>query len=133
VVSSLLRIVSLVCMAAVVVSFIAFAGDEAGKGSKETVAEIAAAGSTAKNAPSPPQVNINQVSPSERVETLREERHGSFREAVDDLNDVLTSPFAGVVSSDSIWANRVVAGLLAFLVFGVGLGFLGRYASLRGV
>jgi hypothetical protein len=37
------------------------------------------------------------------------------------------------VTGNSIWAQRIVSGLIAFLVFGVGLGFVARYASTRGV
>lgn len=127
-----LRIVSLVCIAAIVASFGAFASDEAGKGSKETVARLAGA-SQAEVAQQRETVNVAAASPSPRVEAIRERRNGAFRERLDDVNDELTAPFAGLVSADSIWAQRVVSGLLAFVVFGVGIGFLSRVATARGV
>ena len=53
-----------------------------------------------------------------------------MREAIDEANDVIVSPFSGVVSgSNSIWAQRAVTTLLALLVFGVGLRMVAAYAS----
>jgi hypothetical protein len=40
---------------------------------------------------------------------------------------VLISPFAGVVHSKSIWAQRGVPTLIAFLLFVVGLRILAGY------
>jgi hypothetical protein len=127
--STILRIASIVCTAVLVVSFVAFASDEAGHSSKRTVAEIASADAsgTAAN-----DRDVNAPSPSATTERMREKAHGALREHIDDVNDELTAPFAGIVSG-SIWAQRIVGALLAFLVFGAGLGFLSRYAAGRGV
>ena len=127
-----LRIASLFCIAALVASFGAFASDQAGEGSKQTVARLAGANPD-EVAKQPETVNIDVASPSPRVERVREQRHGSMRERLDDVNDALTAPFAGLVSADSIWAQRIVAGLLALAVFGIGIGFLSRVAAARGV
>jgi hypothetical protein len=129
-VSSILKLVSLVCCAVLAFSFAAFVSDQAGSGSKQTVAKIASA-----DAPTtaPVQPNVDVANPDPATERAREKRHGALREKLDDANDVLTKPFAGVASSGSLWSQRIVSTLLAFLVFGVGLGFLGRYASTRGV
>ena len=130
-ISYVLRVVSLFCIAVVVFSFGAFASDEAGEGSKEQVAKLAGA-DTAQVAKRKP-VNEDVASPSPRVERIREQRHGGLRERLDDVNDELTAPFAGLVDGDSIWAQRIVAGLLAIAVFGVGIGFVSRVAAARGV
>jgi hypothetical protein len=121
-------------MAAVVVSFAAFASEEARHGSKETVARLDAAGGPAARPPAaPPRVaNVNQPNPRPPVERLREQQHSSLRERVDDVNDFLVAPFAGL-GGDSIWASRVVQGMLAIAVFGLGLGFVSRYAAGRGI
>ena len=135
-VSSLLRLLSLLCIVALVVSFGAFASDQAGHGSKETVAKIADADTVATAAsvePAQPKVNIDQANPAPRIERVREQSHGKVREAADDVNDVLTSWFTGAASPDDIWKQRIVTTLLAFLVFGVGIGFLGRVAATKGV
>ncbi len=126
-----LRILSLVCIAAIVVSFGAFASDEAGKGSKQTVAKLA--GANPAEVAQQEAVNVAVASPGPRIEKIREQRHGALRERLDDVNDELTAPFAGLVSPDSIWAQRIVSGLLALAVFGVGIGFLSRMAAGRGV
>jgi hypothetical protein len=132
VISYALRIVSLLCIAALVASFAAFASDEAGEGSKKTVARLAGA-SPDEVARQQGTVNIDAASPSPRVERIREQRHGAMRERLDDVNDELTAPFAGLVGADSVWAQRIVSGLLALAVFGVGIGFLSRVAAARGV
>jgi hypothetical protein len=64
---------------------------------------------------------------SSRQEQVRERRHGAVREAIDDANDVLIAPFAGIVDSDDPWVKRLVPTILALLVFGVGLGMLANY------
>jgi hypothetical protein len=131
--SSLLRLASFACSLVLIVSFGMFASDQARIGSKDTVAQVDAATSDAQVPAASKQPNVDQPNPSAGVERLREHKHGSFRELVDDGNDLLTAPFTGVVTGNSIWAQRIVSGLIAFLVFGVGLGFVARYASTRGV
>ena len=137
-VSFLLRIASLLCIGAVLVSFGAFVNDEAGAGSDRTVNKIGKADSVEYTAIASPASgssgpNLNEASPTPRVERLREKEHGSLREHVDDVNDTLTAPFSGTATSNSIWAGRILQGLLAIAVFGVGLGFLSRYAATRGI
>ena len=36
---------------------------------------------------------------------ITEKAHGKVREGIDDANDVLVSPFSGVVDSKSIWVE----------------------------
>ena len=131
-ISSLLRIAAILCAAVLLFSFAAFVSDQAGRSSKETVSKIAVA-DKGDNPVAQPVANVNQVSPDPQTERMREKQHSALREHLDDANDVLVSPFGGLVSSSSIWAQRIVSGLLALLVFGLGLGFLGRYAASRGI
>jgi hypothetical protein len=130
VVSSLLRLASILCALVLVLSFAAFASDQAGSGSKATVAKIASADASEQ----PPQVaNVDAPSPNARVEQAREKQHGALREKLDDANDALVAPFKGASGSRSIWTQRIVSGLLAFIVFALGLGYLARLAALRGI
>ena len=70
------------------------------------------------------------TSPSAAGERERERRHGQPREAIDDVNDVLLKPFAGISqNADSRWVQRGVPSGLGLLVYGVLLGFLARYAK----
>ena len=67
-----------------------------------------------------------------REERARERAHSSVRETIDDADDILVAPFAGIVSgSDSSWVRRGVPTLLALIVWGFGLSFLARYARGR--
>ena len=70
---------------------------------------------------------INQPAPSGATERRREHMHGKVRETIDDADDVLIKPFAGVVTSGSVWAKRGVSALLALLVYGVLARFLIAY------
>lgn len=128
--SSALKLVALACSAVVVMSFVAFVADEAGHSSKATVASIARADSTESAVA---KADLNVAAPTAATERQREKQHSALREKLDDGNDILVAPFASAVGSDSIWAQRIVSGLLALLVFGVGIGFAGRYAATRGV
>ena len=65
-------------------------------------------------------------------ERARERAHSRAREAIDDADDVLVAPFAGLVDgSASSWVRRGVPTLLALLVYGFGLSFLARFARGR--
>ena len=70
--------------------------------------------------------------PSPDEERAREQAHGKAREAIDDANDVLLAPFASLSdNSDSKWVRRTVPAFIALLVYGLGLSFLARFASVR--
>lgn len=70
--------------------------------------------------------------PSPEQERARERAHSDARELVDDANDVLLSPFAPVTEeASSRWVRRSVPAAIALLVYGVGVGFLARFAAGR--
>jgi hypothetical protein len=115
--------VSLVASLVIVASFAMFAIDQARDGSKQQVAKLGGALEPPTNA----ATNVNQADPSPRTERARERKHGQVREVIDDADDVLVSPFAGIVSSKSIWVQRGVPSLIALLVFGVALRLLASY------
>jgi hypothetical protein len=132
VISLLLRVASIACVVALLFSFAAFARDSASDGSKQTVAQIAEADDGPGGRVDKPIEALDQPGPPARVERLREKQHSGPREVADDANDVLTAPFSSL-GGDSIWAQRIVSGLLALLVFGAGLGYMSRVAAMRGV
>lgn len=115
--------VSTIAALVVLASFGLFAIDQARDGSKQQVAKLGSRLEPSSNA----ATNVNQADPSPRTEREREKKHGDVREAIDDANDVLVSPFSGVVDSKSIWTQRGVPSLIAFLLFGVGLRILATY------
>lgn len=115
-----LRLLAVVASLLVVAGFGLFAVDELRAASGDTAAEIAGRDATSQADPTPDQ------------EADRERVHSGAREGIDDANDVLLAPFAAVSeSARSEWARRGVPALLALLVFGVGLGFLARFAKGR--
>jgi hypothetical protein len=116
--SALLRLISIACSLVLIASFAMFASDQAGSGSKKQVAQISADDSV-------------QATPAAPAAPAK--KHSGIRKAIDGANDKLVSPFKNVVASGSPWARHISEGLLGFLVFGLGLGFVARYASTRGV
>jgi hypothetical protein len=115
--AALLRLISVVCTLVLLLSFAMFASDQARSGSTHTVAQIASGDGT--------ETTVAAPQPSKK--------HGEFRRAVDSADSKLVSPFNGVVAGSSGWSRHIVLAVLGFLVFGVGLGFVARYASTRGL
>jgi hypothetical protein len=101
------------------ISFGFFASDQAGAGSKKTVSQIA--------------VNDSSESTPTQAPAPKEKKHNPVRTAIEKVNDQLVSPFSGIVAGDSPWTEHIAQTVLAFLVFGLGLGFVARYAATRGV
>jgi hypothetical protein len=116
--SALLRLLSILCSLVLLASFAMFASDQAGKSSKHTVAQIGTE-------------DDKEVTPAPAKHA--QEKHGGVRKAIDSANDKLVGPFKGVVASSSPWTKHISESVLAFLVFGLGLGFLARYASMKGL
>jgi hypothetical protein len=117
----ILRLVAVVASLLVIAGWGLFAIDQSTDASKQSIAEIK--GLSASSQPNP--------SPDE--ERAREKAHGSLREGIDDANDVLLRPFAGLVSgSSSQWVRRSIPALLALLVYGFGIGFVARLVRTGG-
>jgi hypothetical protein len=120
VLEGILRAVSLIASAIVLVSFGLFALDETREASARSAAEVEGLEATRTPAPSAAE------------ERARERAHSPVREAIDDANDVLVAPFAfAEPSGGGAWAQRGLPGLLALLVFGFGLSFLARFSRGR--
>jgi hypothetical protein len=116
--SGLLRLIAVLSCATVGLGFTLFAVDELNAGSQTQQQAIDQATSGNEKVVVPP-------APSPEEETIREQEHGKVREAIEDANDVLLTPFSQLVStSKSNWVTHGVPALLALLVYGFGLGFL---------
>jgi uncharacterized BrkB/YihY/UPF0761 family membrane protein len=115
--AALIRIVAIVACVIVAFGFFAFANDEASQGSSNQVQRI--------------QQAMDDPSPSASEEQLRQRRHGKVRETIDDANDVLLKPFAGIVHSNDAWVTRIVPTVLALLVYGLGLTLLANMIPRR--
>jgi len=107
-----LRGVAVLASAIVALSFVLFAVEEVRSASERQQSAI--------------------VDPGPGAERQRAADHTPAREAVDDANDVLLKPFAGLVHSDNAWATRGIPALLGLLVYGLGLAYLARRIDVRG-
>ena len=114
---SIIRLVGIVCAALVLLAFAFFATDEMGRGSQNQQNALNSELTATKELP--------PVAPSPEQEALRERTNGTFREAVEDANDILVGPFAGLVeSSDNSWVKHGIPALLGVLLYGFLLGML---------
>jgi uncharacterized membrane protein (DUF485 family) len=112
-----LRTVAIVLSLVVAAGFCMFALDEfdrASSGQRERLA------------------GFEQSTPTAVGELQREKRHSTGREYIDDANDVLLKPFAGVATSGNRWVQRGVPTILALLMYGFLLGYVARFAHGRG-
>jgi len=113
-----LRIVAIVLSTIIALGFVLFIIDDADRASGASVARIA---------------DSQQVDPTPAGERAREARNGQVREWIDDANDVLLKPFAGITEdSSSRWVQRGVPALLGLLVYGFLLAYIARFAHGHG-
>lgn len=73
-----------------------------------------------------------QTLPTAVGERQREKRNAGVREYIDDANDQLLRPFAGVADSGGRWVQRGVPTVLGLLTYGFLIGYLARFAKGRG-
>ena len=69
--------------------------------------------------------------PPKAVEAIRQRENDKTHEFVDDVDDVLLSPFTNISNSSSIWVRRLIPLGLALLIYGAGGLYLARSAGLR--
>ena len=114
---SLVRLMAIACSGLVLLGFAYFATDEMSRGSQN---QQNALGAELKGTPDPAP-----VAPSPDEEVARERLNGTFREAVEDANDVLIGPFANLVDgADNRWVTHGVPAVLGLLLYGFCLGML---------
>jgi hypothetical protein len=114
---SVIRLVAIVMSGFVLFGFAFFCADELDRGSKTQQQALSneLEGVTADPAP---------IARTPADEAAREAAHSTFREVVDDVNDLLLGPFVDLVDSDDVWVARGVPTILALLLYGLGLGML---------
>ena len=113
VISRVIRWASLVCCALVVMSFAMFARDQMAGASEHQQSELVAGSSTT---PAPAAIT---------------HRHSQPRRFIDGAAKTLTSPFSAVVKSCNPWVDEGLPTVLALLAYGIGLGYLARFASVH--
>jgi hypothetical protein len=113
VISRLLRFVSVVCCVLIVMSFAMFARDQMAGASEHQQTELVA-GAHGTVAP-----------------TAITHRHSQPRRFIDGAATTLASPFAAVVKSSNPWVDHGLPTVLALLAYGIGLGYLARFASVH--
>jgi hypothetical protein len=124
-VAAFVRWAAIIASAFVALGFLYFAVNQTSNASKNQVSAIN--GGTGVKAESATKV----PDPPKAVEQVREQENDKFHEFVDDVNDVLLSPFMGLVDSNNIWVLRLVPLALALLIYGLAGLYLARALGLR--
>ncbi|HEX6714685.1 MAG TPA: hypothetical protein VF066_14935 [Thermoleophilaceae bacterium] len=124
-VAAVVRWLAILASAFVTLSFLYFAVNQTSNASQNQVKSISGgSGVKAESATKVPD-------PPKDVEKVREHEDDKLHEFVDDVDDVLLSPFTGIVDSDAIWVRRLVPLGLALLIYGLGGLYLARAMGLR--
>lgn len=108
-----LRTLAIVLSVIVAAGFGLFALDELGRVSTQQTGELA---------------GYERATPAAAGERQRERRHSNAREYIDDANDVLLSPFAGIADGASRWVSRAVPAFLGLFFYGFLLAYLARFS-----
>ena len=114
---SFVRLVAILTSGIVLLGFAFFATDELGRGSQNQQNKLDKEVTGTLVDPAP-------IAPTADQEIDREKVNGTFREVIDDANDVLLGPFTELVDSDDRWVTHGVPAILALLLYGLGLGML---------
>jgi hypothetical protein len=126
VIATVIRWAAILASAFVALSFIYFAADQTSNASQKSVNEIVGSGAGVKS-----ESATKLPNPPKQVEAVRQKEDDSIHEFVDDVDDVLLSPFTGISKSKSIWVRRLIPLGLALLIYGAGGLYLSRSAGLR--
>jgi hypothetical protein len=113
--ASLVRLAAITAAAFVAASFVLFAAVELQDSSEGQVQKL-----NNTVAPKSLETDVQRPNPLPEVERVREKNHSDIREGIDDVNDVLVSPFSGFTNFESVWGERMLALLLGLAVYGGG-------------
>ncbi|MEA2191867.1 MAG: hypothetical protein QOI73_1988 [Solirubrobacteraceae bacterium] len=112
-----LRILAIVLSVIIAAGFGLFALDEFNRASTMQTNELA---------------GYEQPAPTAAGEKQRERRNSNAREYIDDANDVLLKPFAGVADNGTRWVQRIVPTMLGLFFYGFVLAYVARFTKGRG-
>lgn len=113
--ASLVRLAALAAAAFVAVSFLLFAEVALRDGSNGQLERLDGAPASKKL-----ETDVQRPNPVAAVERVRENNHSSLRERIEDVNDVLASPFTGYTDFESAWGERFLVLILGLLLYGGG-------------
>ena len=65
------------------------------------------------------------------IDSIANRQHGQPRRFIDSAADSLRAPFDSIVHSSSPWVDRGLPTLFGLVVYGLGMGFVARFASGR--
>lgn len=112
--AALIRICAVTAASLVALSFAMFAADQLSEGSENQVRSVQGDSSRARS-----EAAGSLPDPAPAAERRRAAGNSGIREAIDDADDVLLSPFADLVDSDNLWVQRLVPGVLGLLLYGL--------------
>ena len=125
-IAALIRWLSIFASGFVILSFLFFAVNQTSNASQNQVNSITGDKPNVKA-----EALTKLPNPPKNIEALRQQENDKFHEFVDDVDDVLLSPFTGISNSSSIWVRRLIPLGLALLIYGLGGQYLARTIGLK--
>jgi hypothetical protein len=122
--------VSVVCCGFVVVSFVLFADAKLSSASSHQAGLIAPPKTLATTTPTG-ALGLTTTPAVAAQAPAKPHQTGQPRAFIDGVASALESPFTSLSTSDDSWFKHIVPMLCALLLYGVGIGFLGRWAAGR--
>lgn len=115
-ISTLLRAIAIFAVVFVLAGLLGFLTDEVRDSSKSSSTRIAIFNEGTHQTKT---VDITQPDPPADVERAREQQHTKAREFIDDVGDVVMSPFSWATDGLRAFVQRLVDSGLALLLYGV--------------
>jgi hypothetical protein len=112
--AALLRLISLLCCAFVLVSFLLFAIVQTSSASKGQASAVTSGQVSGQDANAKPISHEKQP-----------------RRFIDQVSEKLNSPWNGVVSTTNKWVGHLIPTAISLLVYGFLLSFVARYSAGR--
>ena len=126
----MLHWISVICCGFVVVSFVLFADAKLSSASSHQAGLIAPPKTLATTTPTG-ALGLTTTAATTPAPAARPHEKGQPRAFIDGVASALESPFTSLSRSDDDWLKHIVPLLCALLVYGAGIGFLGRWAAGR--
>jgi hypothetical protein len=124
-VGRVLHWVSMACCAFLIVSFVLFAHAQISHASNHQASSLNPR--ITPTTVSPPGAAVVKPKPAPPAP----HRKGQPRRFIDAVAGKLESLFTGLVSTNNAWVKQLIPLVLSLIVYGGGIGFLGRWANGR--
>jgi hypothetical protein len=128
-IASALRIAAIAAVIFIFAGLLGFLTDEVRNTSEVQRTRIVLPGQTQQQTVT---IDVTQPDPPAAIERVREEEHTGAREVIDDVGDVLMSPFSWIIEGSEPWVRRLLYSALGLILYGLVLLVVADWLRRRG-